>query len=171
MTSAPTKEPPSGNVPVWDVDPYDASLLAAPRAYYRELRARGPLVWLSRYGIWASGRYEPVREIFGDWKRFCSSRGVGLTDFKTEDPWRPPSIILEVDPPEHDRTRAVMANAMSVPAISELRERFQAEADALVDELVDKGQFDAVPDLAQAYPLKVFPDAVGLDDEGREHLL
>ena len=64
-----------------------------------------------------------------------------------------------------------MANAMSAQAISALRERFQAEADALVDELVDKGQFDAVPDLAQAYPLKVFPDAVGLDDEGREHLL
>lgn len=171
MTAASTKEPPSGNVSVWDVDPYDASLLAAPREYYRELRARGPLVWLSRYGIWASGRYKPVREIFGDWKRFCSSRGVGLTDFKTEEPWRPPSIILEVDPPDHDRTRSVMANAMSVQAVSALRGRFQAEADALVDKLVEKGQFDAVPDLAQAYPLKVFPDAVGLDEQGRENLL
>ena len=164
-------QPPNGNFSVWDVDPYDASLLAAPRQYYRELRERGPLVWLSRYGIWASGRYKPVKEIFGDWKRFCSSRGVGLTDFKTEEPWRPPSIILEVDPPDHDRTRSVMAKAMSAQVISALSERFQAEADALVEQFVGKGPFDAVAHLSRAYPLKVFPDAVGLDEQGRENLL
>ena len=164
-------QPPNGNFSVWDVDPYDASLLAAPRQYYRELRERGPLVWLSRYGIWASGRYKPVKEIFGDWKRFCSSRGVGLTDFKTEEPWRPPSIILEVDPPDHDRTRSVMAKAMSAQVISALSERFQAEADALVEQFVGKGPFDAVAHLSQAYPLKVFPDAVGLDEQGRDNLL
>ena len=165
------RQPPNGNFSVWDVDPYDTSLLAAPRQYYRELRERGPLVWLSRYGIWASGQYKSVKEIFGDWKRFCSSRGVGLTDFKTEEPWRPPSIILEVDPPDHDRTRSVMAKAMSAQAISALRERFQAEADALVEQFVGKGPFDAVAHLSQAYPLKVFPDAVGLDEQGRENLL
>ncbi len=165
------RQSPNGNFSVWDVDPYDTSLLAAPRQYYRELRERGPLVWLSRYGIWASGRYKPVKEIFGDWKRFCSSRGVGLTDFKTEEPWRPPSIILEVDPPDHDRTRSVMAKAMSAQAISALSERFQAEADALVERFVGKGPFDAVAHLSQAYPLKVFPDAVGLDEQGRENLL
>ena len=165
------RQPPNGNFSVWDVDPYDASLLAASQQYYRQLRERGPLVWLSRYGIWASGRYKPVKEIFGDWKRFCSSRGVGLTDFKTEEPWRPPSIILEVDPPDHDRTRSVMARAMSAQVISALSERFQAEADALVERFVGKGPFDAVAQLSQAYPLKVFPDAVGLDEQGRENLL
>ena len=34
-----------------------------------------------------------------------------------------------------------------------------------------RGTFDAIPDLAQAFPLSVFPDAVGLRQEGREHLL
>ena len=171
MPATSIREPPSGNISVWDVDPYDAAILAAPGQYYRELLARGPLVWLSRYGIWVSGRYEPVKEITTDWKRFCSSRGVGLTDFKTEDPWRPPSIILEADPPDHDHTRAVMVKVLSVQAISALRERFQAEAHALVDSVMEKGPFDAVPDLAQAYPLKVFPDAVGLDEQGRDNLL
>lgn len=91
------KEPPEGSS-TWDVDPYDEAILSEPREYYAELRERGALVWLSRYGMWASGRYDEVKAIFGDWERFCSSRGVGLTDFKTEPPWRPPSIILEVDP-------------------------------------------------------------------------
>jgi cytochrome P450 len=36
---------------------------------------------------------------------------------------------------------------------------------------VEKGVCDGVKDLAEAYPLKVFADAVGLPAEGREHLL
>jgi cytochrome P450 len=94
-----------------------------------------------------------------------------LTDFKTEAPWRPPSIILEVDPPEHKRTRAVMMRTLSSRAVDALTGAFQAEADALIDRLVGKGSFDAVPDLAQAFPLKVFPDAVGLASGERENLL
>ena len=37
--------------------------------------------------------------------------------------------------------------------------------------LVALSSFDAVTQLAEAYPLKVFPDAVGLPEEGRENLL
>jgi cytochrome P450 len=51
------------------------------------------------------------------------------------------------------------------------RERFRAEAEVLADELVARGRFDAITDLAERYPLKVFPDAVGLPAEGRQNLL
>ena len=128
-------------------------------------------MWLPRYGMWACGRYDEVKTIFSDWERFCSSRGVGLSDFKTEEPWRPPSIILEVDPPDHDRTRAVMMRTLSSRAVDALTGTFQAAADALIGRLADRDSFDAVPGLAQAFPLKVFPDAVGLADDERENLL
>jgi 4-methoxybenzoate monooxygenase (O-demethylating) len=52
-----------------------------------------------------------------------------------------------------------------------LRAHFTALADAKVDELLARGSFDAIPDLAEAYPLSVFPDAMGLKQEGRENLL
>ena len=90
------------------------------------------------------------------------SAGVGLSDFRKEPPWRPPSIILEADPPLHTRTRAVLTRILSPAAINVLRERFEREAEALVDRLVEQREFDGVADLAEAYPLKVFPDAVGL---------
>lgn len=165
------KQPPPGDIPTWDIDPYDDAILANPGDYYAELRERGPLVWLTRYGMWASGRYEEVKTIFSDWQRFCSSRGVGLSDFKLETPWRPPSIILEVDPPEHKRTRTVMMNTLSSRALASLVEGFEAHADLMVDGLVGVGEIDAIPDLAQAFPLKVFPDAVGLVKDDRENLL
>ena len=40
----------------------------------------------------------------------------------------------------------------------------------LVDILVERGSFDAVADLAEAYPLTVFPDAMGMPPENRRFL-
>jgi len=96
---------------------------------------------------------------------------VGLSDFRKEPPWRPPSIILEADPPLHTRTRAVLTRIMSPAAINALRATFEREAEALVCRLVARREFDGVADLAEAFPLKVFPDAVGISEQGRENLL
>ena len=57
----------------------------------------------------------------------------------------------------------------------QMQETFAAEADALLDRAGGQGDaaapVDGVTDLAELYPLKVFPDAVGLEAEGRENLL
>jgi 4-methoxybenzoate monooxygenase (O-demethylating) len=55
--------------------------------------------------------------------------------------------------------------------MAELRERVTIAAETKTRELLDKTTFDAVPELAQGFPLSVFPDAVGLRQDGREHLL
>ena len=52
-----------------------------------------------------------------------------------------------------------------------LRGELALQATGLVADLAARGTFDAVPDLAQAYPMRVFPDAVGLRPDGRENLL
>jgi cytochrome P450 len=52
-----------------------------------------------------------------------------------------------------------------------LRETFTREAESLIAKLVEKREFDGIAELAEAYPLKVFPDAVGISDDGRENLL
>src|SRR4029078_1690804 len=88
-----------------------------------------------------------------------------------EKPWRPQSLILEADPPAHTRTRAVLNQVLSATAMRPLRAHFTSLAEAKVDELLARGSFDAIPDLAEAYPLSVFPDAMGLKREGRENLL
>jgi len=153
--------PPKG-VAVWDVDPYDPAILADPVEYYAELRRRGPLVFIPRYAILACGRYDVTKEVFSDHQRFVSSRGVGLTDFSLETPWRPPSIILEVDPPDHGKTRRVMARVMSPGAVARLRATFEATAEALVDRLLAKREVEAVAEIAEAFSVAAFPPAVGL---------
>jgi hypothetical protein len=157
--------------PVSTVDPFSHAFLHDPYPYHEELREAGPVVWLERYGIWTMARHEQVRDALTDWQTYCSSAGVGLSDFRKEPPWRPPSIILEADPPLHTRTRAVLTRMLAPAAIQVLRETFKREAEALIARLVEKREFDGVADLAEAYPLKVFPDAVGISEEGRENLL
>ena len=48
---------------------------------------------------------------------------------------------------------------------------FGAAAAALVDRRLAQGEIDAIRDIAEAYPLGVFPDALGLPPDGRENLL
>ncbi|MEH2468642.1 cytochrome P450 [Nitrobacteraceae bacterium AZCC 2161] len=158
-------------IPGLDVDPFAISFFEDPHPTHEVLREAGPVVHLDKWNVYAVARYAEVTAVLNDPQTFCSSRGVGLSDFAKEKPWRPPSLILEADPPAHTRTRAVLNKVLSPAVMKQIRDRFAAAAEAKVDELLAKRSFDAVTDLAEAYPLSVFPDAVGLKQEGREHLL
>jgi biotin operon repressor len=73
----------------------------------------------------AAGR--KAREL--DRKTFSSARGVGLADFNRHGRFRLPSLILEVDPPTHTRSRAALTKALSAPVMRSLREGFMAAAE------------------------------------------
>lgn len=162
--------PPRG-MPVSDIDPFARDNLLDPYRWYHEAREMGPLVWLDKYQVAFAARHVEVLEIITDYKTFCSSGGAGYANFNREKPWRPPSLLLEADPPDHTRRRAVVGRILSAPNLRGLRAGFEVEANALIDRLLGAGDVEAVNDVAQAYVLKVFPDAVGLTKENRQHLM
>jgi cytochrome P450 len=155
-----------------DIDPFSPQFRADPFMYYAQLRELGSaVVWLTRYSIWVVSRYETVRAVLSDWKRFSNAGGGGIKNYFLERPWRRPSLILEVDPPEHQRTRKVLMQALSPARLQQLRATFEMQADALIEEALEKGTIDAIPDLVQRFPLTVFPDAVGMRREDRSNML
>ena len=163
---------PTGQLPVSDVDPFGHEVLEDPLPMHEELREAGPVAYLSRYDVFAVARYEQVHAALVDWQQFQSAAGVGLSNFRTEKPWRPPSLLLEADPPRHDAPRRVLTKVLGPRALRQLRDRWTADADQLVDQVLAAGtEFDAVRELSEAFPLRVFPDAVGLGPDGRENLL
>src|SRR6185436_17670301 len=162
---------PDRGVPTADIDPFSHAFLADPYPSHHELREAGPVVWLERYSIWAVARYAEVHATLNDWQTFCSSRGVGMSDFAREKPWRPPSLVLERDPPDHRRTRSVLNKVLSAASLKSLQDGFADAAETKADELIERRRFDAIAELAQAFPMSVFPDAMGLRQDGREHLL
>jgi len=162
-------------LPISDVDPFAHDVLEDPTPMHAALREAGPVVHLTRYDVYAFARYEQVHAALVDWQEFQSAAGVGLSNFRYEKPWRPPSLLLEADPPLHDAPSRVLRQVLGPRALHRLRERWQADAEELVEQVLggSRGpvEFDAVPVLAEAFPLRVFPDAVGLPKDGREHLL
>lgn len=171
MSTTTMHNAPVSSAPSLDIDPFSDDFLTNPYPYHERMREAGPLVWLEKYGIWASARHETVRAGLNDWQNFISSAGVGLANFRTEKPFRPPSLILEADPPQHTRSRTVLARILSPRAMQQVREDFKKQADLLIDRLVEQQDIDGVKDLGEVYPLKVFPDAVGLTETDRENLL
>lgn len=155
-----------------DLDPFAPEFRANPFEPYARLREQpAPIVWLNKHSIWAVARYDAVRAVLGDWKNFSNAGGGGLANYFVEKPWRRPSLILEVDPPAHQRTRRVLMQVLSAQRLQGLRASFEAGADALIDKAIAHGTLDAIPDLVQRFPLTVFPDALGLRREDRSALL
>lgn len=160
------------DLPASDVDPFSRDVLRNPLPMQHTLRELGPVVYLDHYDVHAVARYDEVHAALTDWQSLQSGAGVGLSDFSRETPWRPPSLLLEADPPRHDAPRAVLQTLLSPRRLRELSARWNDDAHTLVDEVLARGdEFDAVPALAEAFPLRVFPDAVGLGRTGRKHLL
>ena len=157
--------------PRLDLDPFDEAFLSDPYAHHGALRDAGPVVWLEPIQAYGMARHAEVQAALRDHETYCSGRGVGLSDFAKEEPWRPPSLLLGSDPPLHDRTRAIVNRIVSLQALKALRPTWEERAEALVDRLVERRAFDAVTELAEAYPMLVFPDTIGVPDEGREQLL
>jgi 4-methoxybenzoate monooxygenase (O-demethylating) len=174
MTTTSAPAPVAG--PIGEADPFSAEILADPLPFQAALRDAGPVTYLTRYDLYGMGRYAEVHAALVDWQRFCSGAGVGLANFRREEPWRAPSLLLEADPPHHDAPRRVLAPILGPRALRRLRDRWYGAAEEHVDALLADGgsgpvEIDGMADLAEAFPLRVFPDAVGLPREGREHLL
>lgn len=157
--------------PVLGLDPFDEDFLSAPHLHFDALRDSGPVVWLDQIKVFAMARHAEVQAALKDHETFCSGRGVGLADFSREVPFRPPSLLLEADPPLHSRTRSIMNRIVSLKALKDLRPIWAAEAEALAADLVAKRRFDAVTELGETFPMRVFPDTIGVPQEGREKLL
>jgi 4-methoxybenzoate monooxygenase (O-demethylating) len=154
-----------------DIDPFCREFLADPYPFHEHFRELGPVVHLPRYDVWVVARYDQVSAILNNWEVFGSGGGVGIANFHKEGNWRPPSLLLETDPPTHTRARTVMNRAVAPNLLRALKDGFYQEAVRHIDKALELGTFDAVTELSIAYPLKVFPDAVGIAAEEREMLL
>ncbi|MBH5398209.1 cytochrome P450 [Bradyrhizobium sp. CNPSo 4010] len=154
--------------PVYDVDLYSDEVLLDPYPHYRALRDLGAVVWLPQNGLHAVARFDDVRAALRNPTVFSSAQGVAANDHVNS---ISQGTTLASDAPLHDRLRAIIAAPLLPRALEEIAPQIRAEAHRLVDDLVARGQFDAVSDLAQHLPLTIVSKLVGLEDHGRSSML
>lgn len=160
----------STQIKILDVDPFSRENILNPYPLLTQLREEGPVTRLAPYGTYAVAGFDEVYEVLTDFETFISGGGLGLKDIREEESWRPPSI-LESDPPIHTVMRRALTGVINPGTVRALREPFTPAAVEIVSELSKLSTFDANTDLAERYPIRVFPDAVGIPQAGREHLL
>ncbi|RKF23460.1 cytochrome P450 [Altericroceibacterium spongiae] len=153
------------------VDPFAESTLHNPGEFDEAALAADSVIYLPKYDLYAVARHEYVKAIFTDWRRYSSAFGTGLTHIGKSENWRRPSLILENDPPDHGRYRKIMAAILTGTTLKEIRRRFAEDADRMAADIVARGHFDGVQDLAEAFPLLVVPTMLGLPAEARDLML
>lgn len=158
-------------MPVLALDPFSTAFFDDPYPGHAAVREAAPVVWLPAINAYGTGRHAEIDRMLKDWQTYTSARGVGIRDYHIDPPLRGPSMILETDPPLHTRRRGVLNAALSPAVVRALRAPFTEAAEALADRLAAWDTCDGIADIAEAYPLTVFPDALGMEQGGRENLL
>jgi cytochrome P450 len=155
-------------VPEIDVDLWADEVLVDPYPTYARLRELGPVLYAPRWDAYVLPGYDEVRQMLQDWETYSSAQGVGLNERANAMAGRG---ILTTDPPLHDSRRRIL-NAQLVPReVARHHDLLVEVAERLAGELVERGSFDAVADLAHPYSVEVVADLCGLPQEGREHLV
>lgn len=156
------------SIPVLIDDFFSSSALDDPYPLYRRLRDMGSVVSLEAHDILALGRYEDVRAVLRVPDRFTSSRGIGMNPVVNGGSQR---ITLTSEGEFHRTLRSIVMAPMMPRSLAELWPRLEHIAMQLVDDLVGRGSFDGVGDLAHHLPVTVVSHLVGLPEEGRQHML
>jgi len=158
----------ANNIPDVDIDPFTLEAIDHPFGNYRILRDTAPITRLPKYDMYVMSRFADVQAALKNNTLFSSGSGVALNDLMNK---AIAGSTLYTDAPDHTHLRSVVSRPLTPARLTELRQRLFELADAQVDHLVEKKDFDAATDLAQYLPVTVVSELVGLPEEGRERML
>ena len=123
--------------------------------------------------IWLITRYEDVTALLKD-ERFVKNRRTAMTSEQLRKmPWAPPMFrplernMLDLDPPDHTRLRALVHKAFTPSLIGQMRDRIQTLADELLDGVARKGEMDLINDYALPLPMTIITEILGVPTSDR----
>ena len=152
-----------------EFDPFSPEYFEDPIEIYRRLRDEAPVYHNEKYGFWALSRYDDVLQAQRDWKRFTSTHGVSLDDLVTPGPSEANSIIV-MDPPDHDRLRALVSRAFTPRAIAGFEPLVREVEARYLDQVNGRSDFDIVADFAAPFPVEVISAVLGVPEGGRQQI-
>jgi cytochrome P450 len=127
---------------------------------YRHPERDGP-------GFWAVTRYDDVRAVGRDPEHYSSVPTILIPDLAAID-FGDHQMMITSDPPRHTRLRRIINTQFTPRAVDRLRDRIEQLATRIVDAVIERGECDAVTDIAGEMPSFVIADLLGIPlDDGR----
>jgi len=149
--------------------------LADPYPLYRQLREEDPVHWSVPLGSWILTRYSDVLPALKE-PRLISSRMPLYLKYLPDDlrarmgpltrhleKW-----LVNSDPPDHTRLRALVSKAFTPAVVEKLRHHIQEIVDGLLDPLEGSGHMDIIRDFAYPLPAIVITEMLGVPAADRD---
>jgi cytochrome P450 len=141
-----------------------------PYPTYAFLREHDPVHWDDQLKGWVLTRYDDVYGGLRDHETFSSRRFHLLAARSGQNPSPPMQKFIRLasqwmwmlDPPEHTRVRKLMNQGFSPRDVRALEPLIQEIIADLVDTLLEKGEFDLMPDFSLPVPALVLCALYGL---------
>jgi cytochrome P450 len=130
-------------------------------AYLAKLHAEAPLARDAGTGFWIASRFDDVRAILLDHRRFSSSAMTGNGSLGLAFP------LLTDDPPRHTLLRSLLASAFTPAAIEAMRPQVEQLAAEMADAIPRGREVDIVEQLTSPLPVAVIAGMMGVPAERR----
>jgi hypothetical protein len=148
------------------LDLRSADFIADPYPTFAQLRHESPR-WHEQTGMWLVLNHEHANAVLRD-------RRLGRIwrDREPADYFEPFNLLhrnqmMENEPPNHTRLRALVAKAFARGHIERLRPRIEELVGALLDRVADRTEFDLLADYAEPLPVAVIAELLGVPEADR----
>ena len=156
-----------GDLDLWEHGP--------PHELFTRLRREAPVHWspLDEYpeeaGFWSLTRAADLRTVSLDWQTFSSHVGgiMVLDDFGIPLEGQQQQMI-SMDPPRHDRIKALFQRGFTPKRIAEHEERIRGIVNRVLDRVSGRGECELVNDVAGPVVARVIGSFIGTPEEDDE---
>jgi cytochrome P450 len=131
-----------------------------------QLREHAPVYWFDHWGCWLVTRYAEVSEVLRNDADFSAVGRPGFGGPTTVNgEQRTVASLLNTDPPEHSRLRAIETPHFTTKAVGALRAELAALVDALLDDVAGSAELDFASEVATPVALHAAALVLGIDVE------
>ena len=163
----------AGVTPV-DLSDSRSYVAGVPHAWLAHLRRHDPVHWQDEPGgpgFWAVTRYADCVTVNRDYERFSSAaQGTMPFEMSPEDIAQQSLMMVNMDPPLHTRYRRLVNKGFTPRTVRDLEESVHRSTDAILDEVIEKGEADFVTQISAELPLRVIAELLGVPPEDRHKM-
>jgi cytochrome P450 len=144
-------------------DPRDPAFRLDPYPTYALLREHAPIYFWPTWGIWFISSHADCAALLRDARvgREETTNSASSPEeaalYAMMSRW-----MLLLDPPDHTRLRGLVHKAFTPRMVAQLRDRVQAIANQLLDQVQDQGRMDLIADFAYPLPVTVICALLGI---------
>ena len=140
-----------------------------PHDQFDRLRAEAPVAWhpeVDDTGFWAVTKHEDVVAVSRDSATYSSELGATFIPTADEEALATLRlVILNMDPPKHNRYRRLVSRGFTPRMIAKLVDEIDRRAAVIVDEVAARGEVEFVEDIAAQLPVQMICEMIGLEPD------